>query len=90
MLTLLLTDGTPGLQIQQGEVWIDVEAVPGGLVVNLGDMLERYESDSAVTFSFWLFMSYKSRDWPGHSLAETTVWESLNMSSRECCYCWLR
>lgn len=42
MLTLLLTDGTPGLQIQQGGAWIDVENVPGGLVVNLGDMLQRY------------------------------------------------
>ena len=41
MLTLLLTDGTPGLQILQGEAWVDVEAVPGSLIVNLGDMLER-------------------------------------------------
>jgi isopenicillin N synthase-like dioxygenase len=46
MLTLLATDGTPGLQIQprQGEAWTDVEAVSGGLVVNLGDMLERHAS----------------------------------------------
>lgn len=42
MLTLLLTDGTQGLQIQQADAWVDVETIAGGMVVNLGDMLERY------------------------------------------------
>lgn len=42
MLTLLLTDGTQGLQIQQAGAWVDVETIAGGLVVNLGDMLERW------------------------------------------------
>ena len=48
MLTLLPTDGTPGLQILQGETWVDVEAVPGGLIVNFGDMLERYETSQLL------------------------------------------
>ncbi len=40
-LTLLATDGTPGLQVQNedGE-WIDVPHVPGSFVVNLGEMLQ--------------------------------------------------
>jgi isopenicillin N synthase-like dioxygenase len=40
-LTLLATDGTPGLQVQNdvGD-WIDVPHVPGSFVVNLGEMLQ--------------------------------------------------
>ena len=43
MVTLLLTDENPGLQIytQQGE-WVDVPPRPHAFVVNLGDMLERW------------------------------------------------
>ena len=39
-LTILLTDDTPGLQIQdeRGE-WLDVPPVPDGFVVNLGDLM---------------------------------------------------
>ena len=42
MLTILATDGTPGLQIYQEEKWIDVEHIPDSFVLNLGDMLERW------------------------------------------------
>ena len=43
MVTLLLTDSNPGLQIytKDGE-WIDVPPRPTLFVVNLGDMLERW------------------------------------------------
>lgn len=41
-LTFLLTDGTPGLQVYLGDKWHDVPYVPGTLVINLGDMLERW------------------------------------------------
>jgi len=41
MLTLLLTDGQPGLQINYKGEWIDVPPRPDCFVVNLGDMLER-------------------------------------------------
>lgn len=42
VLTLLATDGTPGLQIQSQNGWVDVTSLPGTIVVNLGDMLERW------------------------------------------------
>jgi isopenicillin N synthase-like dioxygenase len=43
MITLLLTDGNPGLQIlTKDNVWIDAPPVPRAFVVNLGDMLERW------------------------------------------------
>lgn len=43
MLTLLLTDDTPGLQIlTKQEVWLDVPPKKHAFVVNLGDMLERW------------------------------------------------
>uniref|UniRef100_A0A7S0F6B3 Fe2OG dioxygenase domain-containing protein n=1 Tax=Craspedostauros australis TaxID=1486917 RepID=A0A7S0F6B3_9STRA len=43
MITLLLTDDNPGLQIltKRGE-WIDVPPQPNKFVINLGDMLERW------------------------------------------------
>ncbi|CAL0312304.1 unnamed protein product [Lupinus luteus] len=47
MITLLLTDGVPGLQIckdkfKQPQVWEDVTHVEGAFIVNIGDMMERW------------------------------------------------
>jgi len=42
LLTLLAHDATPGLQVRATNGgWLDVPAVDGALIVNLGDMLER-------------------------------------------------
>ena len=41
LLTLLAQDSIGGLQVRNGERWIDVPEVPGSLVCNVGDMLER-------------------------------------------------
>jgi isopenicillin N synthase-like dioxygenase len=41
LLTILAHDGTPGLQVRSAGGWVDVPAVDGTFVVNLGDMLER-------------------------------------------------
>jgi isopenicillin N synthase-like dioxygenase len=44
LLTILAHDGTPGLQVRSPhdpDHWIDVPAVEGTFVVNLGDMLDR-------------------------------------------------
>ncbi|KAJ1386474.1 Oxoglutarate/iron-dependent dioxygenase [Sesbania bispinosa] len=47
MVTLLLTNGIPGLQIckekfKQPQVWEDVPHVKGSLIVNIGDLMERW------------------------------------------------
>ncbi|XVF13428.1 hypothetical protein REPUB_Repub08aG0206800 [Reevesia pubescens] len=51
MVTLLLTDGVPGLQAifivcrdksKQPQVWEDVPSITGAFIVNIGDMLERW------------------------------------------------
>ncbi|KAG4188491.1 hypothetical protein ERO13_A08G168000v2 [Gossypium hirsutum] len=47
MITLLMTDGVPGLQIcreksKQPQVWEDVPSISGAFVVNIGDMMERW------------------------------------------------
>ena len=39
-LTLLLQDNVGGLQVDYERRWIDVEPVPGSLVVNIGELLE--------------------------------------------------
>ncbi len=42
-VTVLLTDGVPGLQLQdRAGVWHDITAPPGAFVINFGDMLERW------------------------------------------------
>jgi isopenicillin N synthase-like dioxygenase len=45
-LTVLATDGVRGLQVLDpaGE-WLAVEHVPGGFVVNLGDLMQRWTND---------------------------------------------
>lgn len=39
-LTLLLQDENRGLQVEYGGRWVDVEPLPGTLVVNIGELLE--------------------------------------------------
>lgn len=49
MITLLMTDGEPGLQIQvdpsDPASWQDVPHLPGAFIVNLGDMLQCWTND---------------------------------------------
>ncbi|KAJ4774060.1 2-oxoglutarate (2OG) and Fe(II)-dependent oxygenase superfamily protein [Rhynchospora pubera] len=47
MITLLVTDGVPGLQIcrekdRSPQLWEDVHHVEGALIINIGDMMERW------------------------------------------------
>ncbi|KAK8510858.1 hypothetical protein V6N13_097576 [Hibiscus sabdariffa] len=47
MITLLATDGVPGLQIcrektEQPHVWEDVPSMSGAFIVNIGDVMERW------------------------------------------------
>jgi isopenicillin N synthase-like dioxygenase len=45
-LTLLCSDGTPGLQVRTLDgTWVDVEVPDDALVVNLGDLLQRWTND---------------------------------------------
>jgi isopenicillin N synthase-like dioxygenase len=46
LITLLATDGVPGLEVKPIDSdWTPVTAPPGSLVVNLGDMLARWTND---------------------------------------------
>ena len=44
-LTILLTDGEAGLQVLKDGVWRPVGSVPGGLIVNIGDMAQVWSND---------------------------------------------
>lgn len=45
-LTVLWTDGEPGLQVEAVDgSWVDVQPVEGGLVVNIGDLMQRWTND---------------------------------------------
>lgn len=49
-VTLLMTDGEPGLQVcPRGGAWIDVPHVEGAFVVNIGDCLMRWTNDIYVS-----------------------------------------
>ncbi|MEJ7931054.1 2-oxoglutarate and iron-dependent oxygenase domain-containing protein [Ramlibacter sp. AN1015] len=49
-VTLLATDGVAGLQVQgRGGGWIDVPALPGRFVCNIGDCLMRWSNDVYVS-----------------------------------------
>ena len=50
LITLLATDGVPGLEVRPlGGDWTMVEAPPRSLIVNLGDMLARWTNDRYVS-----------------------------------------
>lgn len=45
-LTILGTDGAPGLQVRdRNRAWIDVSAPPDSFVVNVGDLMSRWTND---------------------------------------------
>lgn len=44
-ITLLATDGVPGLEVLLDSRWVPVAAPPGGIIVQLGDMLARWTND---------------------------------------------
>ncbi|WP_106745775.1 isopenicillin N synthase family dioxygenase [Yoonia maritima] len=44
-ITLLMTDGAPGLQVRpRGQDWMDVPQVDGAMIVNIGDCLMRWSN----------------------------------------------
>ena len=48
--TILRQDDAPGgLQVQSGDDWIDVPALPGTLVINAGDLIQRWTNDRWVS-----------------------------------------
>lgn len=49
-ITLLMTDGEPGLQVRpRGGDWVDVPHVAGAYVVNIGDCMMRWSNDLYVS-----------------------------------------
>ncbi len=44
-LTVLLQDDVGGLQVSHGDDWLEVEPIPGALVVNTGDMMQVWSND---------------------------------------------
>ncbi|KAF2546439.1 hypothetical protein F2Q70_00019520 [Brassica cretica] len=59
-LTVLLQDQVGGLQVLHDQYWIDVSPVPGALVVNVGDLLQRHHH-------YRVFKFYRSKGFDGTS-----------------------
>lgn len=47
--TIVAAEQVPGLQILVGDQWTDVPVVPGGFVVNLGDLMAHWTNDRWVS-----------------------------------------
>ncbi|XXG51169.1 hypothetical protein AAC387_Pa02g5001 [Persea americana] len=45
MLTVVLQNQVGGLQVKHGEEWVEVKPMHGGLVVNIGDLLQMISND---------------------------------------------
>ncbi|GAA0141716.1 oxidoreductase [Lithospermum erythrorhizon] len=46
LLTVLVQNLVPGLQVKVGEEWVDVEPLEGGIVFNIGDILQILSNDT--------------------------------------------
>jgi isopenicillin N synthase-like dioxygenase len=44
-LTIVSQGDVGGLQVRQGERWVDVDPIPDALVVNIGDMMQVWSND---------------------------------------------
>ena len=40
VMTVLLQNQVPGLQVKHGDEWVDVKPITGGLIINVGDFLQ--------------------------------------------------
>lgn len=40
VVTVLLQNRVPGLQVKHGDEWVNVKPAPGGLIINVGDFLQ--------------------------------------------------
>lgn len=49
VMTLLVADPVPGLQVRRGGEWLDVTPPPGGIICNIGDMLAMWSNDHWVS-----------------------------------------
>lgn len=45
-ITVLLTDAVPGLQVLKDGAWIPINPAPGGLIINIGDMVQVWSNDA--------------------------------------------
>ena len=52
VLTVLLQNHVPGLQVRHGDEWVDVKPVPGGLIINAGDFLQVTHDHYSYLFVF--------------------------------------
>nr|VDD17077.1 unnamed protein product [Brassica rapa] len=61
-LTVLLQDQVGGLQVLHDQYWVDVPPVPGALVINVGDLLQRHHH-------YRVFKFYRSKGFDDNKIS---------------------
>ncbi|CAI9096755.1 OLC1v1032965C1 [Oldenlandia corymbosa var. corymbosa] len=49
LLTVLVQNQVPGLQVKVGDKWVDLEPVEGGIIINIGDNLQIMSNDEYIS-----------------------------------------
>lgn len=62
IVTVLLQNQVPGLQVRYENEWLDVKPVPGGLIINVGDFLQVNPKRHHVQLFFLPLPLYKSSE----------------------------
>ena len=61
-ITVLYSDGEPGLQVQpRGKDWVDVPSIPGAFIINIADCLMRWTNDIYVSTPHRVLIPQNSR-----------------------------
>uniref|UniRef100_A0A7N0RGT5 Fe2OG dioxygenase domain-containing protein n=1 Tax=Kalanchoe fedtschenkoi TaxID=63787 RepID=A0A7N0RGT5_KALFE len=58
LLTVLMTNQVAGLQVKHGDHWIDVKPCPGGLIINVGDLLQALSNGVYQSVDHRVFANY--------------------------------
>ncbi|XP_059463301.1 1-aminocyclopropane-1-carboxylate oxidase homolog 4-like [Corylus avellana] len=81
VVTLLMQNDVPGLQVKHGDEWVNVDPVPGGLIINVGDFLQIISNGEYKSVQHCVRAnSYKK------ARISVVMFFNVNKGNDDCCY----